>query len=72
MSEQIETFQQNFRNVVENTAYLLDDAKFKQEHGFSFTEYITKGNSSILPGLKSVSISFGFAYQTYPKTLIVF
>ena len=53
MSNQIETFQQNFRNVVENTAYLLDDAKFKQEHGFSFTEYITKGNFNILPGLKS-------------------
>ena len=44
MSNQVEKFQENFRSVVENTAYLLDGAKFKQDHGFSFAEYVTKGN----------------------------
>ena len=53
MSNEIEEFQQNFRGVVEGTAYLLDDAKFKQEHGFSFAEYITKGNLIVLPGIKN-------------------
>ena len=60
MSNEIENFQQNFRDVVEfwmmfldDGTYLLDDAKFKQDHGFSITEYITKGNLNILPGLKS-------------------
>ena len=53
MSNEIEEFQQNFREVVESTAYLLDDAKFKQDHGFSFAEYITKGNLNVLPGIKS-------------------
>jgi len=43
MSNQVEKFQENFRSVVDNTAYLLDDAKFKQDHGFSFAEYVTKG-----------------------------
>ena len=51
MSNQVEKFQENFRSVVENTAYLLDDAKFKQDHGFSFAEYVTKGNLKNLTGL---------------------
>ena len=51
MSNQVEEFQQNFRSVVDNTAYLLDDAKFKQDHGFSFAEYVTKGNLKNLTGL---------------------
>ena len=51
MSNQVEKFQENFRSVVENTAYLLDDAKFKQDHGFSFAEYVTKGNLNDLTKL---------------------
>ena len=51
MSNQVEKFQENFRSVVDNTAYLLDDAKFKQDHGFSFAEYVTKGNLNDFTGL---------------------
>ena len=44
MSNQVEEFQKNFVTVVEDTAYLLDDDQFKKDNGFSFTEYISKGN----------------------------
>ena len=50
MSNQVEIFQQNFRSVVENTACLLNAAKFKRKHGFSFAEYVTKGNLNDFTG----------------------
>ena len=68
MSNQVEKFQENFRSVVESTAYLLDDVKFKEDHGFSFAEYVTKGNLNDLTGffnlvlflLRNISLNLKF------------
>ena len=63
MSNQVENFQQNFRSAVEITAYLLDDVQFKQDHGFSFAEYVTKGNMNDLTGFY---FSYYCSFRTYP------
>ena len=52
MSNEVETFQQNFRSLVENTANLLNAAKFKRKHGFSYAEYVTKGNLNDFTGFE--------------------